>query len=239
MSKPGFLLCRLALLPFLGLSLSLPAAAQTPPDLSGVWMPVTGPGNTVIFPRAAWPFTAQGQAIFDAFEADFDQDRDSPEFFCVQPGMPMTMAAAAPFPVEIIQREQDVTLYFEAYNQYRKIFIEGHPRPEPILASRVGYSVGQWEGEELVVHTDHLAERTLGRAIMSGDATISERIRVEAAADGSRLLIDEIVFHDPATYSEDIQMRGVWREASDTPIMEYVCTEELYQKHLDSVRGTR
>lgn len=230
----------LRMLVALALLLTQAAAAQdSPPDLSGMWMPVSGPGNTVIFPRANWPFTEKGQAIFDAFEADFDQDKDSPEFFCMQPGMPMTMAAAAPFPVEIIQREQDVTMFFEAYNQYRKIYIEGFPRPEPVLRSRVGYSVGQWEGDELVVRTNMLAERTLGRSMMSENATIVERIRVESGPDGRRRLIDEIVFSDPEIYREDIHMRGVWQEAPDGMIMEYVCTEELYQKHLDAVRGTR
>lgn len=221
------------------LLVNMASAQSDPPDLSGTWMPAQGPGLTQGFPRNDWPFTAKGQEIHDAFTAEFDPIKDDPAFFCVPPGMPMSMAAAAPFPMEIIQREHDITLFFESWSQYRKIYIEGHDHPDPILHSRMGYSVGHWEGDTLVVETDMLSERTQGRSLMSENAEFTERIRVETLEDGTRRLIDEIVFTDPEIYSEDIHVRGVWNESPDTPIMEYVCTEELYQQHLDRVRGTR
>src|SRR5690606_24854479 len=143
--------------------------------------------------RADWPYTERGQALQDAFKAEFDPNTDDPTFFCVQPGMPMSMSPAAPFPLEVIQREQDVTMFFEAWSQYRKILMEGHDRPEPLLNSRIGYSVGHWEGDELVIQADHLQEVTMGRTLMSDQASFSERLHLETGADGKKRLIVDIV----------------------------------------------
>lgn len=230
----GTLLCAAMLV------LAAPLAAQqdeAPFDLSGTWMPVRGEGATVGFPRSDWPFTEKGRALREAFTSRYDPERDDPAFFCVQPGMPMSMAPAAPFPVEIIQRERDITMFFEAWSQYRKIWMQGHDHPDPILRTRMGYSVAHWEDDVLVIETDMFAERTHGRSLMSTSAELVERIRVQTRDDGTRILIDEMVFTDPAIYSEDISIRGVWEESPDTPVMEYVCTEQLYEQHLERVRA--
>lgn len=89
--------------------------AQARPDFSGILMPDRTPGyERKPFPRADWPYTQYGRQLQDAYLAEFDPNRDDPAFFCVQPGMPMSMSPAAPFPVEIIQRENDITMFFEA-----------------------------------------------------------------------------------------------------------------------------
>ena len=146
------------------------------------------------------------------------------------------MAMPAPFPIEIIQRPQDITIFFEGYFQYRKIYMEGYDRPEPILNSRMGYSVGHWEGNELVVKTTYLSELTEGSFIGSGEGEITERFEVEYAEDGSISgFTDEIVLSDSGAYTADIVTSGSWAASPDTPIMEYTCTENIYQQHLESV----
>jgi hypothetical protein len=222
------------------LCLSAASLAQEPPDFSGIWMPDRSPGyNAKAFPRANWPYTALGQQLQDSYVAAFDPVKDDPAFFCVPPGMPMSMSPAAPFPLEIIQRDQDLTLFFEAWSQYRKIYLDGHDRPEPLLNSRMGYSVAHWEGEVLVIETSYLAGQTMGRSLMSEQAGFTERLHLETGADGKRRLISDIEFRDPAIYTETIPVRGVWIEAPDTAIMEYVCTDEIYSQHLERARATK
>jgi hypothetical protein len=222
------------------LGLPLAGFSQSHPDFSGIWMPDRTPGyDARAFPRADWPYTGQGAQWQDAFQAEFNPIEDDPAFFCVQPGMPSSMTPAAPFPVEVIQREQDLTLFFEAWSQYRKIHIDGFPRPEPVLHTRMGYAVGHWEGETLVVQGSHLAEQQMGRTLMSDQATFVERLHVETGTDGKRRLISDITFTDPMIYREPIQMRGVWIDSPETAIMEYSCSDEIYQQHLERVRSSR
>lgn len=227
-----------SLLALLCMTLALPLSAHEenlPVDFSGTWMPVQGDGGIVGFPRDEWSFTEQGRELREDFTAQYNPDKDDPAFFCVPPGMPMSMAPAAPFPLEIIHREQDVTLFFEAWSQYRKIWMADHDHPEAFLNSRMGHSVARWEGDTLVVETNNFSARTRGRSLMSEQARLVERISVETREDGTRMLVDEMIFSDPEIYTEDIYVRGVWEESVNTPILEYVCTEELYEQHLERV----
>ena len=130
-------------------------------------------------------------------------------------------------------------MFFEGYFQYRKIYLDGYPRPEPVLPTRMGYSVGHWEGDTLVVSTSHLAERTMGTSILSEKASIQERITLETDPEGKRKLVDRIVVNDPVAFTEAIEMTGIWEWSPETPILEYVCTEEIYQQHLQRVLEDR
>jgi hypothetical protein len=211
-------------------------SGQRAPDFSGLYMPSRDFSLLIMFPMANPPYSKWAQNHANEFNNKFNAITDQPTSFCVPPGMPASMALPAPFPLEIIQRPQDITLFFEAYAQYRKIYIDGYPRPEPQLASKMGYSVGHWEGEELVVETTFLAEQTLGLGISSGEGHITERMHLEADSAGNKRLVDNIVYSDLLAYTNDITMRGVWDSSPDTPIMEYVCTEEIYEQYLNSFR---
>lgn len=210
-------------------------AEEAKPDFEGTWMPARGPGLTKAFPRSDWNFTAKGKAQYEAYASKFNPDKDDPAHFCVGPGMPPSMAGGAPFPLEIIQREFDITLFFESYAQYRKIYIDGYDRPEPILPTSMGYSVGKWEGQTLVIKTTMLQERTLGRIQMSANATIEEKWYLGTNDEGTRMLYADLVFSDPEIYKENIEFRGAWVDSPGTPIMEYVCPLELYDLHLQRV----
>jgi hypothetical protein len=54
---------------------------------------------------------------------------------------------------KIIQTPGMIAVLYEAYNHYRQIFLDGRPLPKPTQPAYLGYSVGRWEGETLVVET--------------------------------------------------------------------------------------
>ena len=220
-------------------ALAIGAESGAVPDFSGLWMPARGDNRVKAFPRGNAPYSDWARKLVEEFTASYDPDRDEPAFFCIPPGMPGSMSFGAPFPLEIIQRPQDITMFFEGYFQYRKIYLDGYPRPEPVLTTRMGYSVGHWEGDTLVVTTTHLAERTTGTSILSGEASIQERIVLETDTEGKRKLVDRIVVNDPVAFTEAIEMTGIWEWSPETPILEYVCTEEIYQQHLQRVLEDR
>jgi hypothetical protein len=209
-------------------------AGETP-DFTGYWMPNVG--RSVTWPFSDPPYTDRGRALWDAYAAEFDTDVDDPSRLCVPEAMPRTMVQP-PFPVEIIQREQDITLFFEAWSQYRKIFLAGHDHPEPVLRSRMGHSVGRWEGDTLIVETTYLRARDMGKIMMSEDARIEERIRLETDATGARRLVNDITFIDEAIYTQPIRTRGVWDDSPDTPVLEYICSEEIWERYIDTLRET-
>jgi hypothetical protein len=204
---------------------------QAEVDLNGLWFPAGGPGQQ---PRET-PFNEFGQKTYDDYVAAFNVD-DDPGGFCVVPGLPRSIWGA-PFPVEIQQNEKFITMFWEGYFQYRKIYMEGHPRPDPILHTGMGYSVGHWEGDTLVVETSYLREYPYMRRLPNTDtATIVERISVAdvAGRDGvvAKTLINEMTLTDPRLYTQPVTVTGHLRWSPDTPIMEYSCSETHYETYL-------
>jgi hypothetical protein len=206
-------------------------SAQAQVDLSGLWFPAGGPGQE---PRQT-PFNDFAQKAYDDYVAAFNVD-DDPGGFCVVPGLPRSIWGA-PFPVEIQQNERFITIFWEGYYQYRKIYLEGHPRPDPVLHTGMGYSVGHWEGDTLVVETTHLREYPYMRRLPNTDtATVTERIRIAEIPDRQgnpvKTLINEMTLTDPRLYTQPVKVTGHLRWSPDTPILEYSCSESIYDMYL-------
>jgi hypothetical protein len=206
-------------------------SVQAQVDLAGLWFPAGGPGQE---PRET-PFNEYAQKIYDDYVASFTTE-DDPGGFCVVPGLPRSIWGA-PFPVEIQQNDAFITMFWEGYFQYRKIYMEGHPRPDPILPTGMGYSVGHWEGDTLVVETTYLrAYPYMRRLPNSEEATVTERISVVEIPDAKgtpvKTLVNEMTLTDPRLYTQPVKVTGHLRWSPDTPIMEYSCSETLYEMHL-------
>ena len=82
-------------------------------------------------------------------------DRD-PEIKCFQPGVPRAMYM--PYPFEIIQGDNKIQMIFQFANAERTIHLnkmEEYPN-----VAYMGYSVGHWEGDTLVVVVTNLTDAT-------------------------------------------------------------------------------
>jgi hypothetical protein len=128
-------------------------------------------------------------------------------------------------------------MFWEGYFQYRKIYFEGRPRPEPILHTRMGYSVGHWEGDTLVVETSYLREYPYMRRLPNTEnALITERFSIEERTNDKgekvKYLNNVMTLTDPTLYTQPVTVTSSLRWSPDTPIMEYSCSEEIYDKHL-------
>ena len=200
------------------------------PDFSGLWMP-RGFGKTTPNPL---PYTKKAQQMHDEYVKNFTPD-DDPGRFCIKPGLPRAIWGA-PFPIEIHQTDRDITIFYEGYFMYRKIYLEGYKHPDPILKTRMGYSVGHWEGNVLVVKTTFLrAYPYMIRTPNSSSATTSERMYLEMhEQDGKQVkyLVDELTLNDPVLYTEPVHTRGQIAWSPDTPIMEYSCSETIWDNYL-------
>jgi hypothetical protein len=82
-------------------------------------------------------------------------DRD-PEIKCFQPGVPRAMYMPQPF--QIIQSQSKIMMVFQFANAQRTIHLnkmESYPN-----VAYMGYSVGRWEGDTLVVDTSNFTDAT-------------------------------------------------------------------------------
>ena len=124
------------------------------------------------FTRNELPLTDAARTM----QASFNLDTDYPLMRCEPPGMPRAMIGNA-WPIEFIQQSDgDIEIRMEEFDLVRTIYVYSAEAPEGVLPgphrgpggpligdihyevapSPMGYSVGHWEGYELVVETTRI-----------------------------------------------------------------------------------
>jgi uncharacterized protein DUF6152 len=79
---------------------------------------------------------------------------DTPALGCKPKGMWIIMAQ--PFPLDFVDRGNTILLRLEEFDSVRTIHMDGGVDPTTQARTPLGYSVGRWEGESLVVDTTRL-----------------------------------------------------------------------------------
>ena len=100
------------------------------------------------------PYTPAARALKEENAANWI-DRD-PEVKCHMPGVPR--ATYLPMPFQIIQSEKDVFFAYQFAGAVRDIYMDD-PGPSQV-DSWMGWSVGSWEGDTLVVDVTGLGDGT-------------------------------------------------------------------------------
>jgi hypothetical protein len=127
---------------------SAPAAAYRK-TVFQVWGSVYGDPDGAL--RFATPLSLTPAAL--AVRATFPFD-DTSALGCRPKGMWIIMAQ--PFPIDFIDRGSTILLRLEEFDSVRTIHMSGSRNPETQPRTPLGYSVGRWEGETLVVETTRL-----------------------------------------------------------------------------------
>jgi hypothetical protein len=155
-----------------------------------------------------------------------------PEVRCYMPGIPR--ATYMPYPFQIVQSTNTILMTYEFASASRVVRMNSQEKsPAPAW---MGWSVGRWDGETLVIDvTDHMEETWFDRAgnYHSDALRVTERY---TAVDANTLqyqatIEDAKVFSRPWTISMPLYRR---REPN-MQLMEYKCVEfaeELMYGHL-------
>ncbi len=185
-----------------------PSLAQTRPDFSGVWF-LDG-WSTDVWP-AELPYTDKGK---EAQRVWAEAPENDPTHQCV---FQLVRITSAPFPHELIQQDERVTILYENEHQVRRVFMDGRSHPDDSYPTLMGHSTGFWEGDSLVIDTVGVEAgylRPQGYPHSDQIHVIEKRTLLE---DGAKkrmemTIIDSEYFYEPInlvyTYSrsqEDIQ----------------------------------
>jgi hypothetical protein len=214
------------------------AAADGPPDFTGLWtnyqVPGGGGGRGFMGPQPA--FKPEVKARVEKYQRLTAGTNNTPGGFCVGTGMPGSMLGSGGYPMEIVQRPEQINVTYEAHGEMRRIYFGDRVAdPADIFPERNGYSVGRWEGEVLVVETDHLVEQIDQRYAHSGDAKIVERYTVATESDGRRVLTAVMTMTDPAFLTEPFTMEKKWQQVPNGRLMSYECTEPQWLEVLERI----
>ena len=207
-------------------------AAPTPrrsdgkPDLNGIWRVAAPYLNNIAvdLKPGEVPFQPWAEKLFKS-RADGSGGRDDPAARCI-PGMPKLNAL--PYPFKIVDTPGLMIMLFEGFTTYRQIHTDGRALPQDPNPSWMGYSVGRWDGDALVVDTIGVEESTwLDNAghPHTADLKITEKFR---RRDVGHMEI-EMTFDDPKAYTKPWTVVEKSTLVPDTELLEYVCIDSDYQ----------
>jgi hypothetical protein len=214
--------------------------AQTPPDLTGVWAPYSDAGQggntTARAARPQLPFTEAAARKVAAHQALVAPLGETPGGYCLGAGMPGSMLGAAGYPMEIVQRPEQITIVYELHSEIRRVYFGARAMPEADrIPGRNGHSTGRWIGETLEIETTNLVEQ-VDQLFAHGDgARIVERYRVTSGPDGARMLVGEMTLTDPAFYTEPVKAERRWTQVPNGHLLPYDCSEEGWRKRLEEL----
>ena len=233
------------------LSAPAPKAPDGKPDLSGVW--AAEPSDELKRRGANDPLAADLQFISNYalnVLADFKpeespmrpeaaailkqrterQGKDSPTSHCLPGGIPFSSLIA---PFKIVQTRRLIVMLLEDNNPTRQIHIDGRKHPDDPTPAWMGYSIGKWVGDTLVVDTIGFNDKSwldaMGHPHSEG-LHIEERFkRRDFGHIDTAITID-----DAAMYTKPFTIKMTHRLLPDTDILEAVCAEnEKDRAHLD------
>jgi hypothetical protein len=208
---------------------SAPSRAADAPraDWTGIWTRV---GSFSFDPsirpehRENPPYKPDWAATYDATlaKAEKGEVTADPTAACLPGGMPRIMNAV--YPIEIIQKPQQMTIIVEWASQVRRIFLNGRPHPEDPDPTFNGHSIGHWEGDVLVVDTIALRGDTMldQSGIRHSDKMhLFERFTLV----DPQTLTDQITVDDPVAFTKPWTVLKTFKRAPKADILEYVCEE--------------
>jgi len=204
------------------------------PDFTGVWTwnlnEGENPVQTLREQARNLPFTDAIRPRIDEYREMARLSLENPGSMCMQFGMPQAMLFSGGYPMEVIQRPEQITVVFEAYSEVRRIFMAPHPyREENEWPSLIGFSSGRWDRETLVVRTSRLKEQLSGDFPHSAEAVIEERYRLVEHEDGTPVIVNDWTMIDPAFYTEPVTRRREWKPlGDDRHLHEYACMEDQW-----------
>jgi hypothetical protein len=210
------------------------------PDLSGFWdldarvprdaplMKKIGPNTAVLddtgpveFPRGEYGGLKLKQSGRDAADK-WDPKQDLTVAKVCQPPS-IIYAMQGPFPVRIDQGRDIIVIRLQYYDMVRIVFMDGRAHlPAAAPHTKVGDSVGHWEGDTLVVDTDHLEPATITNNGLDHSENVHVVERFRLSPDG-RTLLSTQEFEDPQTLDNRGARFIAWRKKDGEFLEPYDC----------------
>ena len=175
----------------------------------------------------AWYFTGRSdykvRESAAAIAAEWDDITDNPLLECMPPGMPGLMGN--PYPMEFVQVGDNIELRFEEFDALRTIHLGDVADAADIPLSHLGYSVGHWEGETLVVSTSRVNWPYFDRVGVPQTENVAIHERFTAIENGDRLEY-VLTVTEPASLVEPFVWDAyfVWKRGEE--VNRYDCTLE-------------
>jgi hypothetical protein len=193
----------------------VPRLADGKPDLSGMWRPAGLPDD----PGSPQPhIQAQPWAEAIAKQRRENDYKDIPSARCLPNGITVGLGGS-----RYVHTPALLAILFEGLLP-RQVFLDGRGHPKEVNPTWMGHSIGQWEGDTLVVDTAGFNDKTW--LDMEGHPH-TERMHMTERYHRSDLghMEVEMTVEDPGALVKPWTMKQVMNLDPKEDVMENFCTE--------------
>jgi hypothetical protein len=220
---------------------AIPRLPDGKPDFNGVWdhprvadVTKSNTGCAAFTPgckqegTGELPFTEWGLAQWKSKEERVDYSAH-----CLPWGY--TRAWQVEYPVEIVQTPKRLALLFESNNIFHVIHLDTTGHPKDLDPSWMGHSVGQWDGDTLVIDTVGFNGKTWIDTAEHPSSDALHVIEHMHYIDPQHIAYD-VTWEDAKAYTKPIKnTRVLSRMKAGADLMEFWCMEnnkDLLERHL-------
>jgi len=199
-------------------------------DIFGTWLLAPNPNRSTSGPQPMIQFlTPAGEKAV----AGYDPFKDDPVFRC-DPVAIRRVWGAPSTPLEILRDGTDIVLHHEWMDVRRVIHMNMKTHPKDGKRTSLGYSIGHWEGETLVIETANYSAGVLNQYVEqpgqptrgllhSAALTSTERLHIDAAR---QRLVVEVDMADPEFFKQPFPRATMEYAVSDLKIQPFKCSPE-------------
>ncbi|WP_428099220.1 DUF6152 family protein [Candidatus Rariloculus sp.] len=194
-------------------------------SIDGIWQALGGPYDRA---KAAThlPLTEKAKAI----AANFDVAND-PFIECVAPPVPDSLST--PYLHQIIVNDDDtITLREEYWEIDRTVYMDGRGHPENGPRTNQGHSIGQWEGDVLVVDTVLFDDHAFGNGAGIPNGAQKHMVERYEIMDDDRTLSISYVLEDAEYLAEPVTDTREWRYAPHLEMLPNTCDLEIARRSI-------
>jgi hypothetical protein len=201
-------------------------ATSGPDAVLGVWVPDAAPERLLVVDGSPPPLTpeaasmhAERLALRQSGDTSFDQTT-----WCAGPGMPRVLTM--PYPFEIRRDGEYLAFIHGWYRWHRVVDMAVGVVEDPPLPLTMGFPVGHWEGDTLVIRTVGLSDVTVLDATglpHSDRLILTERLRV--LSDGR--LEDRLTIEDPDTFTAPWDAVLYFHRDAAARVVDDVCPDRI------------
>ena len=215
------------------LSAPAPHTPDGKPDLSGVWRGA-GPLYRFNIAQDLGPNDVQPWAEQLFLQRVRDARKDSPLAKCFPVSVPFHNFFNL---MRVVQTPALTVLLYESPNSpYRTVYTDGRDLPKDPNPAWLGYSIGRWDGDTLVITTAGFNDR--GWLDSSGHPqTESLRITERLRRTDFGHMDWEITIDDPKVFTKPFSVKAQRVLAADTDLLEDVCENERDQRQMSGGGG--
>ncbi len=157
-------------------------------------------------------------------QAEYDPAQDA-ALDCTPEGDSLRHQILAPVPMQVEQFDDRVIFRYEYWNATRTVYLDGRAYPADAPHTRLGHSIGRYEGDTLIVETTHVIPNVIGvpgRGALAPDKDTRFIERYTYHADNGRLDL-ELAIIDPVNFRKPYENQRSFLPAPDWELEEFVC----------------